>query len=149
MWGRVREFFLIPCLDTYIKFTTNDHFRLRYDGVYTFDTQTFIPRWISDEGDTLFLNFFIDRTGVTGERWIFNTEGKGVLVSEREVTHEFVDGESRWILYDPNTLQIIGGAYCFDRNSFYCSHEYRPTISPSLNLHPSGIFHHQTQNRGL
>ena len=96
------------------------YFWLSYDGVYNLHTHTFLPKWISDEGDSLFLNVFIDGTGVMGERWIFNTQGKGILVSEREVNHEFIDGESGWLLYDPNTLQIIGGAFCLDQNSFYC-----------------------------
>ena len=108
---------------------------LSYDGVYNLHTHPFIPKWpkwISDEGNSLFLNVFIDETGVMGERWIFNTQGKGILVSEREVNHEFIDGESGWLLYDPSTLQIIGGAFCLDRDSFYCSREFRPSASPSL-----------------
>ena len=105
---------------------------LRYDGVYSLDTNTFIPKWISDDGNTLFLNAFIDGTGVTGERWIFNTQGEAILVSEREVSHDFIDGESGWLLYDPNTLQIIGGAFCLDHNSFHCSRQFNPSASPSL-----------------
>ena len=108
------------------------YFWLSYDGVYNLHTHTFLPKWISDEGDSLFLNVFIDGTGVMGDRWIFNTQGKGILVSEREVNHEFIDGESGWLFYDPNTLQIIGGAFCLDQNSFYCSREFRPSTSPSL-----------------
>lgn len=118
---------------------TNDCFWLRYDGVYNFDTHSVIPKWVSHEGNFLFLNIFIDNTGVTGERWIFNTQGKGILVSEREVNHDFIDGESGWLLYDPNSLQIIGGAFCQDRTTFYCSPQFRHNTGIFSSCRPNGM----------